>query len=97
MEKTILISLPIEDLQTLIIDCVNTCLKYEEDRKVQHTQKNKELLTINEAAEYLSLATQTIYGLVNRSKIPFMKKGKRLYFSTSELKVWVKSGNRQQD
>jgi hypothetical protein len=28
MEKTILLSLPVEDLQTLIIDCVNTCLKY---------------------------------------------------------------------
>jgi excisionase family DNA binding protein len=46
-------------------------------------------MTIQEAANYLSLAKQTIYGLVMNNKIPFHKKGKRLYFIESELTEWI--------
>lgn len=50
------------------------------------------LFTIQETAEFLSLAVPTIYGLVSRNEIPYSKKGKRLYFSRLELMDWVKSG-----
>jgi excisionase family DNA binding protein len=44
------------------------------------------------AARITGLAKPTLYALVSRDKIPFMKKGKRLYFSRSELTSWIKSG-----
>lgn len=50
------------------------------------------LFTIQETADFLSLAVPTIYGLVSRNEIPYSKKGKRLYFSRLELMDWVKSG-----
>lgn len=55
------------------------------------------ILTINEAAEFTSLAKQTIYQLVSERKIPFIKrKGtKRLYFSQSELREWIMSGRKK--
>jgi len=49
-------------------------------------------LTVHEAAEFLNLAVQTVYGLVHRKLIPVMKRNKRLYFSRITLKIWVESG-----
>ncbi len=38
-------------------------------------------MTVDEAAEMLSLAVPTMYKLVNQNKIPFMKKNQALVFS----------------
>jgi len=54
-----------------------------------------ELLTITQAAELISLTTPTVYGLVSKHAIPHSKKGKRLYFSKTELLDWIKSGRKK--
>ncbi len=51
-----------------------------------------ELLTIEEATKFLHLSKPTLYSKVSRNEIPYMKKGKRLYFSTEELTEFIKSG-----
>lgn len=51
-----------------------------------------ELLSITEAAKMLNLSIATIYSKVSRNEIPVCKKGKRLYFSKSELTDWIHSG-----
>lgn len=93
MEKTVLISLPIEDLQTVIIDCVNSCLK---NSKQVHSEQSKQddLLTVEEAATFLHLAKQTIYERTAAGTIPCMKQGKRLYFSKKELTDYIAQGKR---
>ena len=54
-----------------------------------------DLLTIKEAADFLRLKVPTIYGLVSRSEIPCMKKGKLLYFSKTTLMEWVNTGRKK--
>jgi excisionase family DNA binding protein len=54
-----------------------------------------QLLTIEEAAAFAHLSKATLYGLVSRSEIPCMKKGKRLYFSMQELTDWIKTGRKK--
>lgn len=54
-----------------------------------------QLLTIREAAEILHLSVPTVYGLVQRSEVPVCKRGKRLYFSKTELITWVKTGRKK--
>ncbi|MEI6059433.1 MAG: helix-turn-helix domain-containing protein [Bacteroidota bacterium] len=49
-------------------------------------------LTVPEAARFLGLATQTVYGLIHRKQIPCMKRQKRVYFSKQELIKWIESG-----
>ena len=56
---------------------------------------DEKFLTIQEAAVFLGLAKQSVYGMVSRRSIPVMKQGKRLYFSRMELKRWVESGHKQ--
>jgi excisionase family DNA binding protein len=94
MEKTILISIEISDLQRIIIDSVNTCLKYA-DKPTRDGPQSDRFLTISQAAELLNLAVPTVYGLVHRSMIPVCKRNKRLYFSEKELRDWIKVGRRQ--
>jgi excisionase family DNA binding protein len=50
-----------------------------------------QLLTIEQAAEFLNVSVQTIYRKVSQSDIPSCKQGKRLYFSKADLLAWVKS------
>ena len=55
-----------------------------------------EVFNIQQAAEFLDLTTQTVYGLVSARKIPFSKPtGSRLYFSRNELIEWLKSHKTQ--
>jgi len=57
--------------------------------------RQDKFLTISEAAEFLNLAKQTMYGLVSRKLIPVMKRNKRLYFSQLQLQKWIESGRIQ--
>lgn len=54
-----------------------------------------EIGSIALALEITGLAKQTVYGLVAQSKIPYMKRGKKLYFSRKELTEWIKQGKRK--
>lgn len=60
-------------------------------QSINATSTTDEVLTIQQAAEFLNLTTQTIYGLVSARKIPFSKPtGSRLYFSRLSLIEWLK-------
>jgi excisionase family DNA binding protein len=65
-----------------------------EKNSEQHNQPNQ-LLTIQQAGEFLNLSVPTLYGYVQRAEIPVSKKGKRLYFSKSELLEWVQEGRKK--
>jgi excisionase family DNA binding protein len=55
----------------------------------------EKLLTIQEAAEFLSLTVPTIYSKVSKNQLPFMKRGKRLYFSSVQLIEYIKDGRKK--
>lgn len=95
MDKTVFISLPIEDLQTVIIDCVNSCLKNNTQESKTPTEQPEQLLTIQEAAQFLNLTVPTIYSKVSKGELPVMKRSKRLYFSSVELMEYLKEGRKK--
>ena len=55
-------------------------------------QQENKLLTIDQAAKFLNLSKSTVYSKVSKGELPYMKKGKRLYFSQEELVGYIKSG-----
>lgn len=73
------------------------------DRKVDELANQKgiaikqlptnELLTVETAADYLRVSRSSIYQLTSRKEIPFMKKGKRLYFKKEDLRQWLEDGS----
>jgi excisionase family DNA binding protein len=94
MENLVFVSMPIQDLQTLIIDCVSSCLKYHDPNIGRIAPILPDLGGIDLAVEVTGLAKPTIYAAVQRREIPHMKKGKKLYFKRSELQAWIESGRK---
>lgn len=64
-------------------------------RPDRQSEKPDQLLTIDEAAEFLHLTKPTLYSKVSKAEIPFMKRSKRLYFSRIELMEYVKGGKQR--
>lgn len=59
------------------------------------TKHSEQLLTIQEAAEFLSLTVPTMYSKVSKGELPVMKRSKRLYFSRTELLEYLKDGRKK--
>lgn len=81
----------LSNIETLLLD-------------IKHAPKNQgeqpdpdELLTIQEAAEFLSLSVPTIYCKVSKNELPVCKApgSKRLYFSRTDLMEYVKAGRKK--
>jgi len=90
MEKIIVITK--NELETLIQNSIRSILG-EKSLKLAPDNASEKFFNINEAASFLRLATQTIYGFTSKNQIPFLKKGKRLYFKKSDLETWLTTGN----
>ena len=92
MENIILSSLSLEEIASHVAEKVYTLQKRNNEQKEE--TKDNEFLTIDQASELLNLAKPTIYTLTHKSKIPFIKKGKKLYFKKSDLIEWLNAGRR---
>jgi excisionase family DNA binding protein len=49
-------------------------------------------LTVHAAATYLSLSRRALYHRVERRSIPFLKRGRRLWFDRTVLDRWMAAG-----
>jgi len=56
------------------------------------SKEENELLNIEEVAKFLKISKSTVYGYTNKNFIPFMKKGKKLFFYKSEIEQWIIKG-----
>ena len=64
-------------------------------KEVEPSKTPEQFLTIQEAAQLLHLTVPTLYSKVSRRELPVMKRGKRLYFSKSELIDYIKEGRKK--
>jgi len=53
------------------------------------------LLTVQDAAKFLSLSVATIYFLISKGELPVIKRSKRCYFSNIELLEYMKGGRKK--
>jgi len=63
-----------------------------ERQEQQITENPEQLLTVQEASQFLKLTLPTIYSKVSRGELPVMKRTKRLYFSSIQLMEYIKDG-----
>ncbi len=82
------------DLEPVFKDWVKTALSEMKPANTSNSD-TEQPLTILEAAQFLHLSKQTIYGLVSKGQIPHMKRGKILYFSKVELLEYLKAGRKK--
>lgn len=65
---------------------------YKVINKVQPQETADQFLTVEQTAEFLTLSVPTIYSKVSRRELPFMKRGKRLYFARKDLEAYLQGG-----
>lgn len=78
-----------------IVEASVTKVLLQQNSQTEANNSLPELLSITQAAAYLNLAKQTLYGFTCNREIPFIKKGKKLYFRKSELEKWVSEGRKK--
>lgn len=94
MDKTVLISLPVHELQSLIIDSVNSCLRHQ-PTTVEPKEETEQLITFDELAELLHISKTTAYSNYSKGLIPGgCKQGKRVLFDKQIIISWIKSGRK---
>ena len=86
---------PFESIETRLNNIENLLLDLKHSKNVSSQPEPDRLLTVDQCAEFLNLSKPTIYGLISRREIPFMKRGKRCYFSKTELFDYLKEGRRK--
>lgn len=58
-------------------------------------EQAEQVLTIQQAAEFLNLTVPTMYSKSSKGELPVMKRGKRLYFSKQELTKYLQAGRKK--
>ena len=90
----IIVQLDSEQLSNLIQSSVRKVLEETPHQKAEPTDQPEQLLTIQQAAEFLNLTVPTMYSKVSKGELPVMKRSKRLYFSRTELLEYLKDGRK---
>jgi excisionase family DNA binding protein len=67
-----------------VAEAVSNSYKFKDE-----VPPSKTFLNLQEAAKFLNLAPQTLYGLTSKKAIPFFKKGKKLLFAKDALVKWM--------
>ena len=60
-------------------------------KKLAKEKEEKQVLTVSEATEFLSISRSHLYKLTSTKRIPHSKQGKRLYFDRAQLEHWLVS------
>lgn len=71
-----------------------TLLAFQQQTATSATA-TKEILSIDEAAEYTGFAKQTLYTFTSQRTIPHFKRGKNILFKRSELESWMLQNRRK--
>ena len=77
--------------KTELVEIIQETLRSAKQDEKMPEQQN-EFLNISEASDFLKMAKQTLYGLTSNRQIPFIKKGKKVYFNKGEVIAWLNEG-----
>ncbi len=92
MTNLILHSLQPDDLKALIKDSISEAL--EEKIKPQQTEKEDQLIKLNEACRLLGVSSVTIHNWKRSGLIPFYRISNKIYFKKNELIQSLKKAKR---
>ena len=93
--EQVFFNVPLSKLEPIFKRWIKEAQAEMQPIEVQPIDHPEKLLTVKEAAEFLSLSVPTIYSKVSKGELPVMKRSKRLYFSNTELLNYLKDGRKK--
>ena len=93
MHETVFISFPKEEFQSLIIDCVNSCLKYN----TQPGQSSPQpfIKGIHELSRFLKVSPARAQKLKNEGVFPYWQDGRTLLFDPEKVREAMSTINKR--
>jgi len=86
MKKLIIERINLEDFKEIIHEAIKSVAQSPQD----------EFINVQQASDYMKIPVTTIYEYTSLKKIPFHKKGKKLFFVKQELSDWLKNINQKE-
>lgn len=86
---------PFEIIEARLANIENMLSSLKDQKHQEENKPIEQLLNVHDAAKFLRLTVPTIYSKVGRGELPVMKRGNRLYFSSTELTEYLKSGRKK--
>ena len=77
------------------IDLQRSLFNELHSNKSEDSNQSKDLLTIDEACDYLDMKKSSLYSMNCRRQIPFTKVLGKVYYRKSALDSWLASGDRK--
>ena len=93
--EQVFFNVPLSKLEPIFKRWIKEAQTELQPTKVEPTEQPEKFLTIQEVAQFLNLTVPTIYSKVSKRELPCMKRGKRLYFSSTELLEYIKEGRKK--
>ena len=93
--EQVFFNVPLSKLEPIFKRWIKEAQAELQPTKVEPTKQHEQLLTVQEAAQFLNLTVPTIYSKVSKGELPVMKRSKRLYFSSTELMDYLKEGRKK--
>lgn len=87
-EKIYLLGITKDELSEII---ASTFSERFRDFKPTSTVDEKKPLSVQEAAEFLGIAKQSVYNGTSTGVIPHHKQGNKLFFFREELLAWIRN------
>jgi excisionase family DNA binding protein len=91
--KSIFVEMDREELSSIVCQAVRHELTNAGlNSAFSSPKEDNDIMTAEEVCELLDMKISGLYQKTHARLIPFMKKGKKLYFSRQEINTWLKSG-----
>ena len=81
-----------EILEPIIDECLERAMNKYINSKTLEPKDESGVLDMKEAAQYLKISKQTLYGMTSKRVLAHYKHGHRVYFKKSELDEWINQG-----
>ena len=79
MENLVFTQLSVQEVRNIFQEEIRVALR-EMGQQQANNDSDSDIMNIKEVARKLNLAVPSIYGLVHRRHIPFIKRGEKLIF-----------------
>jgi excisionase family DNA binding protein len=93
MENLVFTQLSVDEVRKMLREEIKGVLT--EVNPIQEPQEENTYLNIQQVSELINLAVPTIYGLVHRRQIPFIKRGKKLLFEKQDITDWLQKARKK--
>lgn len=90
----LIITMNKQELSEVINAAVREAITEYRLQESEKAEPVEDILNSREAAHFLDIKLNTLYIKIHKGELPYMKKGKKVYFSRQQLLDWMSEGRR---